>query len=104
MAINLLFIYGGFIISESSFNTLNSVKGNIIIDLESEKVAKIVFDSVLLEFDSSPDYRSKMNITLNNTELIINIKSEDATSFRASINSAIKWISLAIDINDLVEE
>ncbi|MPL62802.1 hypothetical protein SDC9_08422 [bioreactor metagenome] len=45
-----------------------------------------------------------MNITLNNTELIINIKSEDATSFRASINSAIKWISLAIDINDLVEE
>ncbi|MEA4957273.1 MAG: KEOPS complex subunit Pcc1 [Methanobrevibacter sp.] len=74
------------------------------MDLESEKVAKIVFDSVLLEFDSSPDYRSKMNITLNNTELIINIKSEDATSFRASINSAIKWISLAIDINDLVEE
>ena len=30
-----------------------------------------------------------------------NIDAEDSTSFRASINSAIKWIKLSLEINNL---
>lgn len=42
-----------------------------------------------------------MTIELIDSKLIIDIKSNDATSFRASLNSAIKWISLSIEIADL---
>ena len=94
---------GGFYISEISFNALKSVESNIVIDLEDEKLAKIVFDSILLEFESSPDYRSNMYINLDNSKLIISIDSEDATSFRASINSAIKWIMVSLDVNYLIK-
>lgn len=42
-----------------------------------------------------------MNLRLKDNSIIININAEDATSFRASINSAIKWIKLAVEINEL---
>jgi KEOPS complex subunit Pcc1 len=88
-------------ISNNSFNALNYVKSEILIDLEDQKLAKIVYGSVLLEFETSPDYRSNMNLELNGSKLIINIKSNDATSFRASINSAIKWVILSIEVANL---
>jgi len=57
----------------------------------------------LLEFETAPDYRSSMTISVEGNSIIIRIDAEDATSFRASINSAIKWIKLALEINELVE-
>lgn len=60
-----------------------------------------MYDSVLLEFETSPDNRSNMTLKLNGSKLLINIKAQDATSFRASINSAIKWIVLSIEVADL---
>ncbi len=42
-----------------------------------------------------------MDLELKGNSIIINIDAEDATSFRASINSAIKWIKLAVEINEL---
>ena len=32
---------------------------------------------------------------------LIRINAEDSTSFRASVNSAIKWIKLSLEINNL---
>ena len=75
---------------------LESVKSNIIIEFENESQAKI-----LLEFSTAPDFRSSMTIDLDGSNIIINIDAEDSTSFRASINSAIKWIKLALEINNL---
>nr|WP_265101250.1 KEOPS complex subunit Pcc1 [Methanobrevibacter ruminantium] len=73
------------------------------VDFKDEKQAKIVYDSILLEFETAPDYRSSMELTLDGNSIKIKIDAEDATSFRASINSAIKWIKLAVEINELVE-
>ncbi|WP_295621456.1 KEOPS complex subunit Pcc1 [uncultured Methanobrevibacter sp.] len=73
------------------------------MDFDSEEQAQIVYDSILLEFETSPDYRSSMDLKLENNQIIITIDAEDATSFRASINSAIKWIKLAVEINELTE-
>jgi len=44
-----------------------------------------------------------MTLELKGSKLIINIESEDATSFRASINSAIKLIALSVEVADLTE-
>ena len=90
----------GIIISEKILESINS---DIQIDFKDEKQAKIVYDSILLEFNTAPDYRSSMDLKLDKNSIIIKIDAEDATSFRASINSAIKWIKLSVEINELVE-
>ncbi len=82
---------------------LESVKSNIAIEFENSSQAKIVYDSIILEFDTAPDYRSSMTIDLENDKILIDIDAEDSTSFRASINSAIKWIRLALEINNLTK-
>ena len=80
---------------------LESVKSNIVVEFDSVEQARIVYESILLEFDTAPDFRSSMTINLDGQDIIIDIDAEDSTSFRASINSAIKWIRLALKINNL---
>lgn len=93
---------GVVFILESTSKFLNSIKSNIEIEFEDCNQARIVHDSILLEFESSPDYRSTMNIIQEGNVLILSIDAEDATSFRASLNSAIKWMRLSVEINELV--
>ena len=80
---------------------LESVKSNIVIEFESARQAEIIYESIVLEFKTAPDYRSSMTIDLEGSNIIINIDAEDSTSFRASVNSAIKWIKLSLEINNL---
>ncbi|MEE0940029.1 KEOPS complex subunit Pcc1 [Methanobrevibacter sp.] len=80
---------------------LESVKSDIVIEFENSNQAKIIYDSIILEFDTAPDYRSSMTIELDGSNILINVDAEDSTSFRASVNSAIKWIKLALEINNL---
>ena len=80
---------------------LERVKSNIVIEFEDNSQAKIIYDSILLEFKTAPDFRSSMTIDLDESNIVINIDAEDSTSFRASVNSAIKWIKLALEINNL---
>lgn len=80
---------------------LESVKSNIIVEFESIYQAEIIYDAIILEFETAPDFRSSMNINLIGSNIEINIDAEDSTSFRASVNSAIKWIKLALEINNL---
>ena len=82
---------------------IKEIKTNISIDFDSVEEAKIVYESVLLEFETSPDFRSTMDIMLSDKSIIINILSEDATSLRASVNSAIKWIKLSHELVDLLD-
>ncbi len=80
---------------------LESVKSNICVEFESSAQAKIIYDAIILEFETAPDFRSSMTIDLEGSNILINIDAEDSTSFRASVNSAIKWIKLALEINKL---
>lgn len=80
---------------------LESVKSNIVVEFDSPGQAEIVYESILLEFNTAPDFRSSMTIDLDGNNIIINIDAQDSTSFRASVNSAIKWIKLALEINNL---
>ncbi|WP_458404212.1 KEOPS complex subunit Pcc1 [Methanobrevibacter sp.] len=80
---------------------LESVKSNISVGFESGDQAKIIYDAIILEFETAPDFRSSMTIDLDGSNILINIDAQDSTSFRASVNSAIKWINLALEINNL---
>lgn len=81
---------------------LKSVKSKIDIDFNNEDEAKIIYEAIILEFKTVPDYRSSMDVKLNGLTITININAKDSTSFRASFNSAIKWIKLSLEINRLV--
>ncbi len=80
---------------------LERVRSNIAIEFDNAEQAKIIYDSILLEFNTAPDFRSSMTMELDGSDIVINIDAEDSTSFRASVNSAIKWIKLALEINNL---
>lgn len=80
---------------------LKSIKSDIAIEFENQKQAKIIYESIILEFETAPDYRSSMSLTLDESRILIRIDAEDSTSFRASVNSAIKWIKLSLEINNL---
>ena len=80
---------------------LESIKNDIAIEFENQKQAKIIYESIILEFETAPDYRSSMSLTLDESRILIRIDAEDSTSFRASVNSAIKWIKLSLEINNL---
>ena len=80
---------------------LESIKSDIAIEFENQKQAKIIYESIILEFETAPDYRSSMSLTLDESRILIRIDAEVSTSFRASVNSAIKWIKLSLEINNL---
>ena len=80
---------------------LLGVKSSIKVEFEDENQAKIIYDSIVLEFTTAPDFRSSMTLDLDDSNILINIDAQDSTSFRASLNSAMKWIKLALEINDL---
>ncbi len=80
---------------------LESVRSNISVEFENSRQAEIIYDAIILEFETAPDFRSSMAIELDDKNILINIDAEDSTSFRASVNSAIKWIKLALEINNL---
>ena len=80
---------------------LERVKSNISVEFENPNQAEIIYESIILEFETAPDFRSSMTIELEGSNILIDIDAEDSTSFRASVNSAIKWIKLALEINNL---
>lgn len=84
-----------------SQSPLQSVKSDIVIEFDNPKQAKLIYESIILEFNTAPDYRSSMDVILDESRLLIEINAEDSTSFRASVNSAIKWIKLSLEINNL---
>lgn len=83
---------------------LNSVEGVFVFNLDSQFQAKIIFDSVYPEIISSPSQRSKLEMFLNGSNITVKISAQDSTSFRASLNSSIKWILLSLEVFNLKEE
>lgn len=88
---------------EKSDNSLKKVNSVIEIDFEDEKLAKLIYNSVAIEFKTAVGYRSQMSLKLEENCIVIEITAKDSTSFRASINSAIKWISLSYEIVKLTK-
>lgn len=83
---------------------LKSVEGEFVFVLDSQFQASIIFDSVNPEIITSPSQRSKIEMSLIDSTIIIKISAKDSTSFRASLNSSIKWILLSLEIFNLKED
>ncbi len=83
---------------------LEEIVNTINIEFDSKNQAQIVYDSIILELKTAPDYRSSMKMNLKDNIISVIIEAQDSTSFRASFNSVIKWIKLSLEIHNLTEQ
>ena len=83
---------------------LKSVESEIEIIFDSNSQAQVVFDSVNPEIISSPSKRSSMEMIVRENSIFLKIISKDSASFRASLNSSIKWLMLSTEVFDLNQE
>lgn len=69
---------------------IEEINNKITIEFDNNQQAKIIYDSIILEIKTAPDYRSSITMDIADNIISININAQDATSFRASFNSVIK--------------
>ena len=84
-----------------SSSILVGVESELEIEFENPNEVDIILGSIKPEINGSPSDRTSVTITTDGNNLLINIEAEDNASFRASLNSYLRWIKLSSDILDL---
>jgi KEOPS complex subunit Pcc1 len=84
-----------------SSNILVGVESKLEIEFENPDEVNIILGSIKPEVNGSPSDRTSVNINTNKSTLKISIRAEDTASFRASLNSYLRWIKLSSEILNL---
>jgi KEOPS complex subunit Pcc1 len=71
------------------------------IEFKFQKEAEIVLSAIKPEINDSPSERTITEIKCHNNILTIDIKAQDSTSLRASINSYLRWVMLSQQVLEL---
>ncbi|MBU4536284.1 MAG: hypothetical protein KKF16_10885 [Euryarchaeota archaeon] len=90
-------------IDNEAFNALNSLEATVEINVDSEQESRVIFDSLSPELESSPSSRATMKMDREGSTLYLKIHARDAPSFRASLNSSIRWIILSLEMLNLLK-
>lgn len=83
--------------------TLRRIEGEIEVSAIGRETARILYEAVKPEIQDSPSERSSMSIHLYEDRVTIKIQALDSASFRASLNSSIRWTRLALDIIETIK-
>ncbi len=67
------------------------IKSKVLINFKNSSLCEIAYNSYLPEFNIKKSKRSKIMLERKENLLIFNVKSEDITAFRASINEIISF-------------
>lgn len=89
-------------INNSKF--LEGVETELEIDFENPRDAKIVLGSIKPEISGSPSDRTSVSVDIRDSTLKIVINAQDTASFRASLNSYLRWIKLSKEVINLENE
>ncbi len=83
---------------------LEGVETELEIEFDTPQEAEIVFGSIKQEINGSPFDRTSVNIDIYDDTLKIVINAKDTASFRASLNSYLRWIKLSKEVINLKSE
>jgi len=83
---------------------LEGIETEIVIDFENPDEAEIILESIKPEIDGSPSDRTSVSINVHESRLKLIINAHDPASFRASMNSYLRWIKLSKEVLDLKNE
>jgi KEOPS complex subunit Pcc1 len=89
-------------INNSKF--LEGVETELEIDFENPKDAEIILESIKPEINGSPSDRTSVSVDIRDSTLNIVITAQDTASFRASLNSYLRWIKLSEEVINLKNE
>ena len=87
-----------------SSSILVGVESELEIEFENPNEVDIILGSIKPEINGSPSDRTSTMINIHDSTLKIIIDAQDAASFRASMNSYLRWIKLSKEIIDLKNE
>ena len=85
-------------------NFLECVETELEIEFDNQREAEIVLGSIKPEINGSPSDRTSVSIDIHDNTLKIVINAKDTASFRASLNSYLRWIKLSKEIINLKSE
>jgi KEOPS complex subunit Pcc1 len=84
-----------------SSNVLTGTRTELILEFENPDDVDVVLGSIKPEISGHPSDRTSVNIKKDGNNLLINIDAKDSASFRASLNSYLRWIKLSSEILEL---
>ena len=76
----------------------------IRINFSSEKQLKVVLESLGPETETSVTSRSKVLMKAENQSLILDFRAKDTSALRAGINSYLRLIGVAMNLQKITEE
>lgn len=62
---------------------------------------KTIYESIKPELKSSPSKKSKINLKKQKNSITLSIQSRDVSSFRAAMNSWLRWIQVAEESTEI---
>jgi len=80
---------------------MNRIAGFIEIEFPSERMAKIVYESVLFEHLSVPYRRSEVKLKREGNKIVLQFTARDNSALRGTLNSYLRWIKVALDVAEL---
>jgi KEOPS complex subunit Pcc1 len=83
---------------------LKGIETELELEFDTSKEAEIVLSSIKPEINGSPSDRTSVNIDIHDNTLKIVINAKDTASFRASLNSYLRWIKLSKEVINLKSE
>jgi len=83
---------------------LECVETELEIEFENSKEAEIVLKSIKPEINGSNSDRTSVNMNIHDNTLKIFINAPDTASFRAALNSYLRWVKLSYEVINLKNE
>jgi tRNA threonylcarbamoyladenosine modification (KEOPS) complex Pcc1 subunit len=75
----------------------------ICLDFSSQKQLKVVLDALKPETKTSSTHRSKVNMIPKNQFLVLDFRAKDTSALRAAINSYLRLIGVAVNLQKFTE-
>jgi len=76
----------------------------IRLNFSSQKQLKIVLGALRPETETSSTPRSKVHMKIEDQSLILDFRARDTSALRASMNSYLRLIGVAINLQSLIDE
>jgi len=76
----------------------------IRLNFSSEKQLKVVLGALRPETETSSTSRSKVHMKTEDQSLILEFRAKDTSALRASMNSYLRLIGVAMNLQKLTEE
>jgi len=78
-------------------------KAVVRLNFSSEKQLNVVLQALKPETETSSTHRSKVHVKTEDQSLVLNFRATDTSALRAAMNSYLRLISVAMNLQKLIE-